>query len=69
MQKREYDTGGWQCFHTPETIREELVAERYRMHRIEKIYFDTPMEMQEINIVYGINSSFPIHEYLLTAQK
>ena len=68
--KREWDTTGWQCFHTPETINDEIISAGFRRYNIEKVYFDTVEEISELKRLYGIDSSKPpIHEYLLVAIK
>lgn len=69
-QLRLNDTSGWQCFHTPVSIGEEIVDAGFRSYMYEKVELDTPAEVAEMKRLYGIDtSSLPIYEYLLTARK
>lgn len=61
------DTNGWQCFHTPETIREELPL---KIIELKKVYLDTQDEIDQITRLYGLDTSSSfVYEYLLFSEK
>lgn len=69
-QKREYDTSGWQCYHTPETIEEEVGQAGFTDIQYRRIYMDSLEEIADLKKLYGFDTSNnQIYEYLLIAKK
>ncbi|MFH1332996.1 MAG: class I SAM-dependent methyltransferase [archaeon] len=69
-QFRLNDTSGWQCFHSPISIGNEIVDAGFRSYSYERVDLDTSAEIIDLKRLYGINTSaLPIYEYLLTARK
>lgn len=69
-QMRVYDTDGWQCFHTPETIKEMMEIKKFSKYNYKKVFLKTRQEISELKRLYGFDTSKSlIYEYLLTATK
>ncbi len=69
-QKRMRDTTGWQCFHTPKTIKGMMEKAGFQKYDYEKVFLKTKIEIDEMKRLYDIDTrkSF-VFEYLLTAYK
>lgn len=69
-QMRIKDTSGWQCFHTPDSIKELMESSGFLSYGLDKISLETDQEIKELKRLYGVDTSkSPIYEYLLTARK
>jgi len=69
-QLREYDTTGWQCFHTLDSIKKEFPVAGLNLVSLEKVFLDTPNEVEQIQRIYNLDTSAnPIWEYLVVGEK
>lgn len=70
VQLREHDTTGWQCFHTPDSIKKEFSLVGLNLVSLEKIFLNTPNEIEQIRRIYNLDTSAnPIWEYLVVGKK
>ncbi|MBU2590133.1 MAG: class I SAM-dependent methyltransferase [Nanoarchaeota archaeon] len=69
-QLRVNDTIGWQCYHTPDSIKDLMRKSNFQDYNFKKVFLKTKKEIQEIKRLYDINTSKSlIYEYLLVASK
>lgn len=75
VNRREFDTTGWQCFQTRNDVEELLSRHGFIRHQIESVTFDSDEAIEAIRKVYGSNLSrtvlqqYPLFEYFVTAYK
>jgi SAM-dependent methyltransferase len=68
LQFRVFDTTGWQCFHTADTIQAELKASGFVHFALEKIGIDNGLEREHLHALYGEKAGM-FWEFLLTARR
>lgn len=75
---REFDTTGWQCFYTQGDIVELMDRHGFRRHRVERMEFTTPVEVDHVFEVYQgalrgvpreVVARTPLFEHLLVAER
>lgn len=65
-----WDTVGWQCFHTQETIRDELAKAGFIDIEISEVKADSINEMQDLNRLYGsAKATNSFREHFVIAKK
>jgi len=68
--KRVRDTVSWQCFHTPELIKDMMEKTGFQKYEYWKVFLKTKMEISELNRLYSIDTSKCfVYEYFLAAEK
>jgi SAM-dependent methyltransferase len=72
---REYETSGWQCFHTADDIRDLMAALGISKYTLERLLFVEALETAVIRHVYSpalsddLLRKYPLFEHLLVAEK
>lgn len=67
---RVFDSGQWQCFHTPETIKKMMLKNRFKHYKLSKLFLKTEEEIKQIKKIYEIDTSKHFfYEYFLVAKK
>ena len=67
---RVWDTGGWQCFHTKESIEDQMKEVGFSEWKIEIEIFDKKEELEDFYKIYKVNFSTCLpEEYFLVAVK
>lgn len=69
-QYRVWDSKQWQCFYTLETINKAMIKNRFKHHKLRKVFLKTKEEIGQIKKIYGIDTlKHFIYEYFLVAEK
>jgi len=68
--QRVWDTVGWQCFHTIETIRQELEDIGFAEIIIQDVAVDSPREAKDLNTLYDSDQASTLfREHFVVAKK
>lgn len=75
VNRREYDTTGWQCFYTKDDIDKLMTRHGFANYHSERIYFTSNEEIAVIRKIYGNQMSvkrlldYPLFEHFVVAEK
>lgn len=66
-QKRGYDSLHWQCFHTPETIQQNMKRAGFKKYQLKKVFLNTKNELNQLKRIYGVDmhKKIPYTNYLI----
>lgn len=68
-EMRVWDTGAWQCYHTRESLLQELGDAGFEKVTIEEVGAESDEELQQLTNLYGERFAQHLWEYFVVAEK